>query len=75
MLANTIKMLSEYSEDILELDIRNKNINGMFDLLKFNSLIKLDCFKTQVTNFLNLPSNLLELNCSFTDMFKRYILL
>ena len=68
MLANTIELLSEYSKDISELNLSNKNIDGLLDLFNFNSLIKLDCSSTKIKSLNNLPNSLIELYCSYTNI-------
>jgi len=52
---NTIDLLNNYPFDIIKLDLLNKQINGILNLDKFSNLIKLDCWKNQITNLDNLP--------------------
>ena len=60
----TIDILKTRSNNVIKLNLSNKNIIGLLDLIKFNSLIKLDCSNNQITNFDNLPNSLIELYCS-----------
>ncbi len=61
---NTIQLLESYDSDIFELDISNKNINGILDLKKFKKLIKLECKNNQITRISNLSDKLEYLDCS-----------
>ena len=45
MESNTIEVLNDYSSEIIELDISNKNIIGPLDLFKFIKLKKNKLFQ------------------------------
>lgn len=61
---NTIIILNNYKKNILQLEISRKNIIGLLDLGKFTKITKLDCSCNLITNLLNLPLTLKELDCS-----------
>lgn len=65
---STIDLLNKYPNDITELDISKKQINGILDLTKYNNLTKLNCSKNYISQIINIPISLLELNCSNTKI-------
>ena len=62
MNTNTENLLNEYQFDIIELDLSNKQINGVLNLDKFYNLTILYCGENQITNLDNLPNSLTVLN-------------
>jgi hypothetical protein len=61
----TIKLLNNFDDDIIELDLSNKNISGILDLKRFELLEKLICSKNKITEIINLSENLIYFDCSY----------
>jgi Leucine-rich repeat (LRR) protein len=57
------KYLNSLSEDILTLDVSNKNIKSLPDLTRFKNLKTLICYNNKLTYLPTLPQNLKTLNC------------
>ena len=66
----SFRLLKKYDAEIVELDLSNKQIEGILCLKKFTKLSKLDCSYNQITSFENLPASLTELICYENKIFK-----
>ena len=55
--------LNSLHEDILTIDISNKDITSLPDLTRFKNLTKLDCSYNKLTLLPTLPQNLTKLYC------------
>jgi hypothetical protein len=64
---STKSLLDLYDENIDELDLSNKNINGVLDLSKFKKLKKLNCSHNQITKIINSSIDL-DLDCSYNNI-------
>jgi hypothetical protein len=64
METNTIQIINQYSNNITELNISAKKINGILDLSKFTKLNRLKCSYNRITLIFGLSKKLIELNCS-----------
>lgn len=65
----TIDILSEYPNDITNLDISNKNINGLLELDKFKYLKKIDFSNNNITIFKINANTIIEfLNWDFNPL-------
>lgn len=60
---NTKSIIDAYNNDIIELDISNKNIKGILNLSKFKKLTKLNCSNNNINKIIGIK-NLIEINCS-----------
>ena len=56
-------ILDQFTDDVTEIDISNKNIFGILDFKRFTKLIELNCEYNQITGLDNLPNSLIELCC------------
>ncbi len=56
-------ILDQFADDVVEIDIWNKKIEGTLDFSRFSKLIKLNCRYNKITNLDNLPNSLIELSC------------
>lgn len=60
----TIKILNKINKYSCWIDISDKNISGILDLNEFNSLRVLICNNNQITEIINISSQLTGLNCA-----------
>ncbi len=63
MNSETIQLLESYDSNIIELNLQNKNITGILDLINFTNLEKLDCSENNITQIINYPVSLIILVC------------
>ena len=66
---NTKSILDLYNDDIIELDISNKNIKGYLNLSKFKKLKKLNCSNNNITKIIGIK-NLTNIDCSNNKIIK-----
>ncbi len=73
-----MNILAEFADDVTEINICKKNIEGSLDFARFTKLTKLDCYSNKITSLNNLvpkgtetfskekgiPKSLIELICS-----------
>ena len=60
---NMQEYLDTLLDDIIELDVSNKNLSELPDISRFTKLQKLSCYNNQITQLDNLPNSLEELYC------------
>jgi hypothetical protein len=65
---NIQNYLDSLPEDIVKIDINNKNITHLSDLTKFKNLKILNCEYNKLTYLPILPKTLKELNCSDNEL-------
>ena len=58
-----MNILDEFTDDIIEIDISNKNIEGILDFTRFT---KLYCQYNKITSLNNLPNSVIDLKCDYT---------
>ncbi len=58
-----MNILDQFSDDVTEINISYKNIEGSLDFTRFTKLIKLNCINNKITSLNNLPNSLIELYC------------
>ena len=63
-----MEYLDSLSSNVIEINIRNKNLFVLPDLSRFTCLQKLDCSNNQLTQLDNLPFSLIELHCYYNKM-------
>jgi len=51
-----MNILDEFTDDIIEIDISNKNIEGILDFTRFTKLTKLYCQYNKISSLDNLRS-------------------
>ncbi len=56
-------ILDQFADDVTEINIRYKQIDGILDFSRFTKLIKLHCGSNKITCLNNLPNSLTELYC------------
>ena len=61
-------ILDQFADDVVEIDIWNKKIEGILDFSRFSKLIKLNCCNNQITSLDNLPNSLIELHCGWNQI-------
>jgi Leucine-rich repeat (LRR) protein len=57
-------ILDQFADDVTEIDISYKQIEGTLDFKRFTKLQKLNCTKNKITSLNNLPNSLIELYCN-----------
>lgn len=62
-----IVLLNDFSTDITDWNISDRNINGNLDVIKFNKVTKLKCKNCKITRLLNLPNSLI-LDCYYNEL-------
>lgn len=65
---NVEEYLNNLPNDITEIDISNKELLFIPDLIRFNKLRKLNCSYNKLTRLPVLPSTLIELNCYINQL-------
>ena len=65
---HTIQLLANYDLDIVELDISEKEIEGILCLKEFVELKKLNCECNKIKSLYNLPSSSTTLYCGFNQI-------
>ena len=58
-----MNILDKFTDDVTEINISNKNIEGILDFKRFTKLTKLNCCYNKITSLDNLPNSLIELYC------------
>ncbi len=61
-------ILNQFADDVTEIDISKKNIEGQLDFTRFTKLVKLNCNSNEITSLNNLPNSLIELDCRFNEI-------
>ncbi len=57
-------ILDQFADDVTEINISYKNIEGILDFKRFTKLTKLVCNYNEITSLNNLSNSLITLNCS-----------
>ncbi len=65
-------ILDQFTDDVTEINIKSKNIEGILDFSKFTKLTKLDCVNNKIMSLNNLPNSLIELNCGYNNITSFY---
>ncbi len=60
---NINNILDQFADDVTEINISHKKIEGILNFSGFTKLTKLDCYCNKITSLNNLPSSLIKLNC------------
>ncbi len=55
-------VLNNFSDEVLEIDISNKDIIGHLDFSRFTKLKQINCGYNKIISLDNLPNSLIELN-------------
>ena len=58
-----MSILDNFNNDVIEINISNKNINESLDFSKFTKLQTLDCSYNKIIQLNNLPNSLQTLYC------------
>jgi hypothetical protein len=53
-----MNILDEFADDVTQINISKKNIEGSLDFARFTKLIKLDCYSNKITSLDNLVSEI-----------------
>ncbi len=61
-------ILSQFDDDVTEINISHKNIVGELDFSRFTKLKSLNCNNNKITNLDNLPNSLQRLYCGFNNI-------
>ncbi len=61
-------ILDQFANDVTEINISCKNIEGELDFKKFTKLTKLKCNNNMITSLNNLPNSLIELDCDSNEI-------
>ncbi len=61
-------ILDEFADDVTEININSKKIEGILDFSRFTKLINLNCDSNNISNLDNLPNSLIKLNCRFNKI-------
>ena len=64
----TNNILKKYKTNAKEINISNKNIEGILDLQVFEELEELYCSNNKITKIINISHNLKYINCSKNDI-------
>ena len=72
-----MNILDEFADDVTEIDISHKNIEGILDFKRFTKLTKLNCSYNQISSLDNLTNSLIELHCdynvkNYNELMKKY---
>ncbi len=59
-----MNILDQFADDVTEIDISHKQIEGPLDFKRFTKLTKLDCEGNKITSLNNFPNSLIELTCN-----------
>jgi len=77
-----MNILNQFADDVTEIDISSKNIEGILDFKRFTKLTKLNCCNNKITSLDNLrskgteafssekdiPNSLIELKCGYNKI-------
>ncbi len=61
-------ILNQFADDVTEIDISYKSIEGTLNFTRFTKLVKLKCNNSQITSLDNIPHSLIELDCSINKI-------
>ena len=56
--------IKKYDTNTKKINLSNKNIEGVLDLIEFKNLEDLDCSNNEITEIINIPDSLTYLDCS-----------
>ncbi len=65
---NINNILDQFADDVTEINIYKKNIDGSLDFARFTKLTKLNCNNNKITSLKNLPNSLIKLDCSINNI-------
>ena len=63
-----MEYINSLSLDVVEIDLKYKNLNILPNLSRFTCLQKLECSYNQITQINNLPPFLQILDCSYNQI-------
>lgn len=62
--------LSNFSDDVVEINISHQHIKGVLDFSRFTKLEEIDCAFNKITSLRNLPNTLKKLYCIYNKIKK-----
>ncbi len=63
-----MNILDQFADDVTEIHIIYKKIEGILDFKKFTKLTKLNCSYNKITSLDNLPNSLIKLDCRCNEI-------
>ncbi len=65
---NINNILDQFADDVTEIDISYKQIEGPLDFERFTKLQKLECNNNKISSLDNLSNSLIELYCGYNKI-------